>query len=88
MYSDRKKLLKLAILALFGDFSAENLNKTEVGTKSFAKNAFLKKITKLTFVSNFTVNIYFPATMSWPNTKLVKAFSDVLAFLRHGLSVN
>ena len=27
-----KKLLKLAILALFGDFSAENLSKTEVGT--------------------------------------------------------
>ena len=67
MYSDQEKLLKLAILALFGDFSAENLNKTEVGTKSFAKNAFLKKITKLTFVSNFTVNRYFPATMSWPN---------------------
>ena len=60
MYSDQKKLLKLAILALFGDFSAENLNKTEVGTKSFAKNTFLKKITKLTFVSNFTVNRYFP----------------------------
>ena len=67
MYSDQEKLLKLAILALFGDFSAENLNKTEVGTKSFAKIAFLKEITKLTFVSNFTVNKYFPVTMSWAN---------------------
>ena len=43
MYLDQKKLLKLAILALFGYFSAENLIKTEVGTKCFAKNAFLKK---------------------------------------------
>ena len=64
----KEKLVKLAISALFGDFSAKNLNKTKVGTKSFTKNAFLKKITKMAFVSNFTVNKYFPATMSWPNT--------------------
>ena len=27
-----------------------------------------KKITQLTFVSNFTVNELFPATISWSNT--------------------
>ena len=64
----KKKKLKFSILALFGNFSAENRNKTEVGTKGFSKNTFLKKITKLTFVSDFTVNKYFPTTMSWPNT--------------------
>ena len=55
--------------------------------KALPKNTFLKKFTKLTLVSNFTVNKSFPATVSWSNTKLLKAFSDDLAFRRNGLSV-
>ena len=55
--------------------------------KKFAQNRLLKKFTKLTFVSNFTVNELFPITINWSNTKLLKAFSDDLAFFRHGLSV-
>ena len=56
--------------------------------KALLKNTFLKTFTKLTLVSNFTVNELFPATISWSNTRLLKAFSDdFLAFFRHGLSV-
>ena len=55
--------------------------------KNFAKKSFLKKFTKYTFLSNFTVNEVFPTTMYWSNTKLLKAFSDDVAFFRHGLSV-
>ena len=36
--------------------------------KAFPKNTFLKIFTKLTFLSNFTVNELFPATISWSNT--------------------
>ena len=92
------KPLKFAVLSLFGDFPAEiwikqKLHNTSrscfhvMKLKALLKNTFLKTFTKLTLVSNFTVNELFPATISWSNTTLLKAFSDDLAFFRHGLSV-
>ena len=36
--------------------------------KVLPKNTLLKKITKLAFVINFTVNELFPVTVSWSNT--------------------
>ena len=55
--------------------------------KALPKNTLLKKFTTLTFGSNLTVNELFPTTISWSNTKPLKAFSDDLAFCRRGLPV-
>ena len=55
--------------------------------KALPKNNFLKKFTNLTIVSNFTTNELFPTTINGSNTKLLKTFSNDLAFSRHGLSV-
>ena len=42
-----KKTLKFAVFALFGDFSAENLNKTEVASKIFTKSTSLENLESL-----------------------------------------
>ena len=75
-------------MALFGDFTHEIWTKPKLHitshpyyeTKSFAKKHFLQKIYRVDIV-----NEIYPATKSRSNTKLLKAFSDDLAFCRHGL---
>ena len=48
--------------------------------KALLKNTFLKKIYKVDIVNELFL-------ASWSNTKLLKVFSDNLAFCRHGSSV-
>ena len=89
-YLRSNKPLKFAVLAWFSDFSAEiRINQRLhitfrpcYKTKSFAKKKkhFLKKIYKVDIVNKLFL-------ASWSNTKLLRAFSDNLAFCRDGLSV-
>ena len=87
-YLRLNKPLKFAVLAWFSDFSSEIRIKQRLHitlrpcseTKSFAKKHFLKKIYKVDIVNELFL-------ASWSNTKLLRAFSDNLAFCRDGLSV-